>query len=419
MQQADRAVRGREPLDVFLRRHFKARPQTGGSERRLLADTIFSYFRWLGWLQQLAVLGPETVAGLALLLEARKPHPVADALLSRSMLRDCGYFPLGDLSLVEKSAALSGWIYARAGSLVAFSAATERLVPHWFESALYCPAGADAKGHLLCCIESFQSRPPTWLSPAPACSEALLAELGRRGLEARRHPLQPDAIAVSGALDLGPVRSRLKGFFIVQDLASQCVVAACGAGPGQRWWDTCAGAGGKTIGLLRHLRGSGSVLATDRRSGILHQLEKRVEDADLVGLSTGVLDATRNAPSGTLFDGVLVDAPCSGMGTWSRNPDARWRTRENEPKQRAGLQAEILARAAESVAAGGVLVYAVCTLSRAETVEVLDAFLDGHPSFSLDPVAHPLSGDMVDGRIWIWPWQGPGDGMFIARLRRR
>jgi 16S rRNA (cytosine967-C5)-methyltransferase len=115
---------------------------------------------------------------------------------------------------------------------------------------------------------------------------------------------------------------------------------------------------------------------------------------------------------------VLVDAPCSGIGTWNRNPDMRWRTAAADVAAKAAVQREVLARAARGVRPGGVLVYAVCTVTAAETTDVAGGFGRSHPDFAAEPVAHPLTGERQVGVFWIWPWDGPCDGMFCARWRR-
>jgi len=125
-----------------------------------------------------------------------------------------------------------------------------------------------------------------------------------------------------------------------------------------------------------------------------------------------------NPAFGEAFDSVLVDAPCSGWGTWSRNPDARWRSDPRDPAQKRNLQVRMLHNAAQCVKSGGVLVYAVCTFTREETSGVLERFLAEHPEFKPEPFTHPLTGDPAAGTVQIWPWEGPGDGMFIARLRK-
>ncbi|MCA1809742.1 MAG: RsmB/NOP family class I SAM-dependent RNA methyltransferase, partial [Lentisphaerae bacterium] len=202
----------------------------------------------------------------------------------------------------------------------------------------------------------------------------------------------------------------------IQDLASQAVGLICAPRPGEFWWDVCAGSGGKALHLADLMQGAGTVLATDTRSGALATLQKRLRKHASLKVRSRLAGTARAPKAG--FDGVLVDAPCSGLGTWHRNPDARWRTEREQVISQALAQKQLLDDAAGKVRAGGRLVYAVCTLTKAETVDVLDDFLEHHKEFKPCPGAHPLTGEQSDGRFWIWPWQGKCNGMFIAALQR-
>ena len=133
-------------------------------------------------------------------------------------------------------------------------------------------------------------------------------------------------------------------------------------------------------------------------------------------IQSQILDATQEKPGTHLYDGVLVDAPCSGWGTWARSPDARWRTSTKEVRQSARRQQAILKNVAQAVKSGGTLVYAVCTLTQPETDEQVAAFLDIHPAFELDPFRHPITGELT-GRDSTFASQH--DGMFIARFRKK
>ena len=115
---------------------------------------------------------------------------------------------------------------------------------------------------------------------------------------------------------------------------------------------------------------------------------------------------------------MLVDAPCSAIGTWRRNPDARWLIDRQAIPRLADLQGQILRAAAAGVRPGGTLVYSVCTLTPAETLGVIRPFLEAHPAFRLDPFPHPLDGSPTDGTVLIWPQDADTDAMFIARMVR-
>jgi len=116
---------------------------------------------------------------------------------------------------------------------------------------------------------------------------------------------------------------------------------------------------------------------------------------------------------------VLLDAPCSGIGTWHRNPDARWRLAEDELQRKPDLQFKLLLAAAKHVQPGGRLVYATCTLTGDENTRVAEDFRQQRDDFTLDPFENPLDGQPTDGTLWIYPWSSGGNGMFIARFRRK
>ncbi len=284
------------------------------------------------------------------------------------------------------------------------------LVPSDFESMID-PARA------LACIEQIQQRPPTWIR-ARANAKELVQALADREVPAALHAHLPSALSVVGGISLANALSAHAAQFVVQDIASQCVGHICAPQKGDDWWDCCAGAGGKSLHLMDLMGQDGKVLATDTRIGPLKELKKRARKYGIRNIRTQPHNAARDEPFKKTFDGVLVDAPCSGWGTWGRNPDARWRTTKRDVVQYATRQLKIISNTAWCVKPGGTLVYAVCTFTRPETEEVVMNFLDQHPTFKLAPFAHPLTGEDTSGQLQIWPWESPGDGMFIARFIR-
>ena len=210
----------------------------------------------------------------------------------------------------------------------------------------------------------------------------------------------------------------VRGELEIQDLASQAVALACDPDPGERWWDVCAGAGGKSIHLAALMGGKGLVVATDVVERKLKEAVRRARRSPFRNISTKPWDG-KHVPGKTgSFDGVLVDAPCSAVGTWRRNPDARWSLHPEAVLKLAQLQGQILHHAAAGVRPGGTLAYSVCTVTPSETLGVVRAFLEAHPSFKLDPFPHPLEGSATDGSLLIWPQDADTDAMFIARMVR-
>ena len=263
---------------------------------------------------------------------------------------------------------------------------------------------------------AFQHRPPTWIRSRIG-SEELLNALTAENIPAESSPQHPHAIAIPSGINLQQRLEKGPGQFVVQDLASQCVGQVCAPLAGQLWWDCCAGSGGKSLHLADLMKQQGGVLASDPRESALIELKKRARTCGIRMIQSQVLDATKEKPGTYLYDGVLVDAPCSGWGTWARSPDARWRTSTKDVRQSARRQQAILKNAAQAVKPGGTLVYAVCTLTQPETDQQAAAFLEAHPHFELDPFRHPITGELTSGMIQLFPSQH--DGMFIARFRKK
>ncbi len=399
------AVGQGHPADVALRHFYREHPEFGSRDRRFFSELVFSWFRWRGWL---APADPDRCV-MAYLLDAEAPHPAAEALVSGRP--DAAAFqPAGGLSLDEKAAQAGRWLGSAPPPL-------EALVPAWVPGRLHVPPGRLAEDHLARCLAALQIRPPAWLRAPHRGGPRLLEALKRFQVDGRLHPRLPDAIRLEGAPDLSRIAAETA--FEVQDLASQCVGNACAPAPGQKWWDCCAGSGGKSLHLADLLGYDGAVLATDSRPASLQGLQRRSAGRRRgVRIERRAWDATRDPAPDRLFDGVLIDAPCSGLGTWARNPDARWRTPEDVVESKRRLQASLLDKAAQTVRPGGRLVYAVCTLTESETRAAVAGFLETHPGFRPDPAPHPLTGEPTDGLFWIWPGEADCSGMFIARLHR-
>jgi 16S rRNA (cytosine967-C5)-methyltransferase len=261
--------------------------------------------------------------------------------------------------------------------------------------------------------ETLQMRPPTWLRLR---DDAFKQTLMDAGISYKEHERVSHIISIEGGTSLGKVGH--SGQFEVQDVASQAVAMIAAPESGSDWWDSCAGAGGKAVQMADLIGPEGKIFATDIRAEALNECKKRARAGGISNVRLQLHDLAKDKPFTKEWDGVLVDAPCSGWGTWSRNPDARWRAAASDPAQKRNLQVKMLNNATHCVKSGGLLVYAVCTFTREETTEVMSRFLAAHPEFSPEPFIHPLTGEQTDGTLQIWPWEGPGDGMFIARLKK-
>ena len=252
-----------------------------------------------------------------------------------------------------------------------------------------------------------RSGPPRWRSLGEELSypdwivERLETDLGRdvaeEALEAMNRPVAPTV--------------RADGY--TQDRASTWVTDAVGALPGELVVDVCAAPGGKATGMAAS---GATVIAADL---VAHRVDLVVENAARLGSDVHAVRADATSPPlrNRSADRVLVDAPCSGLGVMHRRPDLRWRVAPEDPANLAVLQRRLLEAAAPLVKPGGTLTYSVCTLTRAESVEVVEGFLDDHPEFGADA---PLEGPWEsDGPVSILLPQREGtDGMALATLHR-
>lgn len=394
------------PADVLLNHHLRNHRELGSRDRRFLSESLFSYFRWYGWTVDKLALDPVDACLLSAMLESTEPHPSYRYIRTQSYL-PMSLTPIGNLSLTEKCMRVNDWFREKLGDRMLTPA---HLVPVGFIQSVEAES-------VIHCIEYFQQRPPTWLR-ARIEPKAFIELLAEHQVSAQPHTGLTSAVCTDAGTSLVHTLGKKAGTFCVQDISSQCVAQVCAPAPGEEWWDCCAGAGGKSLHLMDLMQQKGKVFSSDIRESALQELKKRARRYGLRNIRTQLFNAASDTPMRKSFDGVLVDAPCSGWGTWGRNPDARWRTTDSEAAKCANRQLAILRNATWSVKPGGTLVYAVCSLTRPETEDVVQEFLNTTPQFDLDPFTNPLTGAMTDGRLQVWPWDGPGDAMFIARFKR-
>ncbi|HEY4450237.1 MAG TPA: 16S rRNA (cytosine(967)-C(5))-methyltransferase RsmB [Solirubrobacteraceae bacterium] len=218
------------------------------------------------------------------------------------------------------------------------------------------------------------------------------------------------------------------GAFIPQSRAAMRVARLLDPQPGERVLDLCAAPGGKSTHLAALMDDEGEVLAVERdrrRAGVLARTAQRLGTASVM---IELADAALPRREGPVFDRVLVDPPCSGLGVLQARPDLRWRITPQRIAEMASTQARILAAGAQAVRPGGVLVYATCTISPTENERPIAAFLDSHPDFRLDDLAGELPalalagaaapGGAPAGLLLTLPHRDRTAGFFIARLRR-
>jgi 16S rRNA (cytosine967-C5)-methyltransferase len=233
-------------------------------------------------------------------------------------------------------------------------------------------------------------------------------------------PHAPDGLRLPESIQVERLPEWQGGLIEVQDEGSQLVTLACGAEPGMKVVDFCAGAGGKTLGLAAVMEDRGVITACDADRARLSRLAPRAARAGVTIVQTRLLDGGREMLAlddlVAAADLVVVDAPCSGTGTWRRNPEARWRLTPERLARVVALQARLLDVAAQLVRPGGTLVHIVCSLLGEEGTEQAEAFLARHPRWSAEPVVLP-AGSPHGAGLRLTPSHDGTDGFFVARLK--
>lgn len=214
--------------------------------------------------------------------------------------------------------------------------------------------------------------------------------------------------------------------WVAQDGAAMLIAPLLDPQPGWRIWDACAAPGGKTTHLADLTKNQAFILATDHNGERLSKVRGQIDKLGLKTVTTHVLDAACERPplEGGGFDAILIDAPCSGWGTFRRHPDLRWRLQSGDAKKFGRQALQILENAQTYLRVGGIMVYGTCTLSPEENERVISAFLERRPEFIAEPVKPFLpsafhEAQTKEGYLFVFPADWNIDGAFAARLRKR
>jgi len=265
---------------------------------------------------------------------------------------------------------------------------------------------------------------PALIERAPLDLRVNVARTSREAMlerfpEAAPTPLSPWGLRLPADSGIDDSPEYAEGLIEVQDEGSQLIAVACDPKPGERVLDLCAGAGGKALALAAAAPGS-LILATDSNRARLSKLTPRADRAGAM-VETRLLDPPHELAQlddwRGLADLVLVDAPCSGSGTWRRNPEARWRLTPERLDRVVALQQRLLSIAAEMVRPGGSLVYAVCSLLSREGSGQMDWFLGEHSSWLAQDILNGFGRSDGAGRL-LTPAHDRTDGFFVARLQK-
>jgi 16S rRNA (cytosine967-C5)-methyltransferase len=412
---------------AFADRALRAEARRAGLAGRELAfATALAY----GTVQRRATLD-HVIAALA----GRPPEriePAALAALRLGLLQLCFLDGVPDHAAVSQSVELAprrarGLVNAvlrraarEAPALVAAlpegtpeEAALKHSHPEWV-ARLWWEAFGPGEALALMAADNLPAETAVRVNTLVAQPAAVAAVLGGRPAEGL-----PEGLVLEGPLDLEATPEFRAGALTPQSRASMLVGRTVGPRPGERVLDLCSAPGAKATHLAALMEGRGEVVAVEANAARAAQLRETCRRLRAAGVR--VIEGDAREDHGTGFDRVLVDPPCSGLGTLRSRPDLRWRATPQAARELAALQREILAAAARAVRAGGTLVYSTCTLNPAENEQAVENLLASRSDFRADDLQsdapvwkHPH----VERHLLLLPHRDRTDGFFIARLRR-
>jgi 16S rRNA (cytosine967-C5)-methyltransferase len=352
-----------ERADLVMKDELARARLSSSLEKTVVANGVATYFRWRGWLDR----------------SSRMESQIASA------------FELQEKFDHDSSAFRDEELKAKA-------------VPQWVHRVGELSPGT---------LRAFQSRPKLWLRSRPGQAKALAEKLG----DCLLHGSLLDALEYTGCRDLFLTPEFHKGEFEIQDISSQAVGLICAPKPGQTWRDACAGEGGKTLHLADLMQNKGLIWATDPAEWRLSLLKRRASRASIFNYRTKVWPDSKHSGVKGPVDGILVDAPCSGIGTWQRNPQARWTTTAKDVQELAAIQKQILSSVAGTLKPNGRLIYSVCTLSRDETTGVAEDITRTQSSLERLAIPNPFN-QKTGENCWLYPEETGGIAMYLAAWRR-
>ena len=405
-----------------LARYVAAHPRLGSSDRAAIGDLVFALVRWRRRIDRAIELATPGSA-------APPSGDVAVLLACGALLRTAGYADEVILDAVAAAApeplppGADAWIATAAEALVGLdpNAATDATdlasrasLPEWVVARLVRQYGW-ARARAIA-VASRERAPAVLRINALRTTRAdVIAALAREGIAAHPTALSPWGVVLDEPVSLHGSSLTRDGLVEFQDEGSQLVALAAGARPGMRVVDACAGAGGKTLALAAAMEDRGEIIALDVDRAKLDELRRRAARA-------GATIVRTSRPSAGA-DLVLVDAPCSGSGTWRRIPDGPWHLAPDDVARHAERQREILSRYASLVRPGGRLVYATCSIFAEENEDVVTRLLAERPDFALCPATEALPADVASlvaegPYLALTPDRHGTDGFFVAIMER-
>ena len=286
-------------------------------------------------------------------------------------------------------------------------AALKHSYPEWIAQLWFDAFGA-AEATALMAAGNEPAEPALRANTLRTTAPALVARVPARALD-------EETLILDRPFDTFGSPEFEQGLLMPQSRAAMAVSHALAPRPGERVLDLCAAPGGKTTHLAALMGDQGEIVAVEKHAGRADALRRTAERMGATIVDVRTEDATQTRTE--TFDRVLVDPPCSDLGTLASRPDARWR-KAGRPDALAALQARILQAGADALKPGGTLVYSTCTISPAENERVVTAFLAANPAFAATPLGEPWQHPTMPQYLQTLPHRDHTDGFFVARLRR-
>jgi 16S rRNA (cytosine967-C5)-methyltransferase len=295
--------------------------------------------------------------------------------------------------------------------------------PDWLVRKLIGEIGIEEAG--LFCESNNRVAPAVFrVNTLKASPQNVIESLKAEGIEAALSPWLESALrAKTPRRDMTATAAFKQGWLQAQDEASQIVSFLLAPASGDRVLDLCSGLGVKSAHIAIMMKNEGEVLSVDKSAWKLEEARKNSQRQDITIIRTHAEDILLLQPESIgLFDRILLDAPCTGLGTIRRKPDIKWRRHIKDPYRLSRLQKELLSHASRFLKAGGVLVYATCTVFRDENESVAQYLSQSHPELALEPAAQYLPyscREMTSGPYYrSWPHKHDVDGFFSARWKK-
>ncbi|RMF11307.1 MAG: RsmB/NOP family class I SAM-dependent RNA methyltransferase [Alphaproteobacteria bacterium] len=419
-------VRQGAPADDLIRSYFARRRYAGSRDRAAITDLVYRILRHRARIRAcLEQTGTAVSARLMVLGDLVVLGGAADDEIA-NLFRGDRFAPA---PLTREEWALVAGLRQVMPDSLPRSARLE--VPEWLEPFLEARFQDAFESEL----SALGERAPVTIraNRLKTTRDALRDHLEAENVLASHCRYAPEGLIVKDSKGLSQTKAFRDGLFEVQDEAAQLAALIVDAAPGQQVLDLCAGAGGKTLAVAAAMANSGQLYAADVNRGRLEELKRRAKRAGAHDVQPLLLDEAgdrRKAKLGDLtgrFDRVILDVPCSGSGTWRRNPDLRWRYGPHDLERFLELQRRLLDEAAELVKPGGRIVYITCSLLPPENEDQIRAFLDRHCDFAVMPYELLLpdrvqglpAGDCgLDGALCLTPATHGTDGFFVAVMAR-